>query len=217
MTTQQVLDVAGSFLFKGPLIQKPVKVLSGGERARLCLAGLLLSACNVLILDEPGNHLDVETLEALADAAVKYRGTIVFTSHDRHFVRRIATQVVEVKDGRVADYPGDYETYLYRVEKEIDDQEEARGGEISVGWPQKRGKKSSRRKGGDDPRKQLNKVEKKIATLDEQRVSLQNRFVTLTDPKEAEKVHGELETIKSELAVLEEEWLELNEELGETW
>lgn len=216
VTTQQVLDIAGSFLFQGPLVQKPIKVLSGGERARLCLAGLLLSACNVLILDEPGNHLDVETLEALADALLGYQGTIVFTSHDRHFVRRIANQVIEVQDGRVADYPGDYETYLYRVEKEIDDHEAARGaasGTRTAGG--KAGSKNQRKKGSGDPRKQLNKVEKKISTLDEQRQELQKRFVTLTDPQEAEQVHNQLEAVKGELATLEEEWLELNEELDQ--
>jgi len=216
VTTQQVLDVAGSFLFRGPLIQKPIKVLSGGERARLCLAGLLLSACNVLILDEPGNHLDVETLEAMADALIDYQGTVIFTSHDRHFVKRIATQVIEVADGRVADYPGDYETYLYRVEKEIDDHEAARGGGSSGGG--KAAKKNKRKKGSGDPRKKLNKVEKKIATLDDERMALQKTFVTLTDPKEAEKVHNQLEEIKSQLGELEEEWLELNEEIdGESW
>ncbi|WP_013628310.1 ABC-F family ATP-binding cassette domain-containing protein [Rubinisphaera brasiliensis] len=216
VTTQQVLDVAGSFLFRGPLIQKPIKVLSGGERARLCLAGLLLSACNVLILDEPGNHLDVETLEAMADALIDYQGTVIFTSHDRHFVKRIATQVIEVADGHVADYPGDYETYLYRVEKEIDDHEAARGGGSSGGG--KAGKKNKRKKGSDDPRKKLNKVEKKIASLDDERMALQKKFVTLTDPKEAEKIHNQMEEIKSQLSELEEEWLELNEEIdGEVW
>ena len=216
VTTQQVLDVAGSFLFRGPLIQKPIKVLSGGERARLCLAGLLLSACNVLILDEPGNHLDVETLEAMADASIDDQGTVIFTSHDRHFVKRIATQVIEVKDGHVADYPGDYETYLYRVEKEIDDHEAARGGGSSGGG--KAAKKNKRKKGSDDPRKKLNKVEKKIASLDDERMALQKTFVTLTDPKEAEKIHNQMEEIKSQLSELEEEWLELNEEIdGEVW
>ncbi len=219
VTTQQVLDVAGSFLFQGPLIQKPIKVLSGGERARLCLAGLLLSACNVLILDEPGNHLDVETLEALAEALLGYQGTIIFTSHDRYFVRRIATQVIEVQDGRVADYPGDYETYLYRVEKEIDDHEAARGvARGDTGNKDKAGGKKVRKKGSADPRKQLNKVEKKIATLDAQRAELQSHFVTLTNPQEAEQVHEQLEAVKAELAQLEEEWLELNEELEqEAW
>ena len=98
-------------------------VLSGGERARLCLAGLLLSQYNVLILDEPGNHLDVDTVEALAEALLDYQGTVIFTSHDRHFMKRVATCIVEVRDGRVTNYRGQYDAYLYKVNKEIEDGE----------------------------------------------------------------------------------------------
>jgi ATP-binding cassette subfamily F protein 3 len=94
--SQRILDVAGAMLFRGRAVEKRVAVLSGGERARLCLAGLLLGASNVLVLDEPGNHLDVETVEALAAALLDFRGTVVFTSHDRSFVERVATNVVEV-------------------------------------------------------------------------------------------------------------------------
>ncbi len=120
---QEVLDVAGAMLFGGDRAKKRVTVLSGGERARLCLAGLLLSQHNVLILDEPGNHLDVETIEALVEALLEYKGTVVFTSHDRHFMRKLATNVIEVRDGRVANYGGDYDSYVYAVNKEIDDRE----------------------------------------------------------------------------------------------
>jgi ATP-binding cassette subfamily F protein 3 len=84
------------------------------------LAGLLLEKHNVLILDEPGNHLDVESVEALADALCRYQGTVVFTSHDRHFMHRVATHVIEVRAGRVASYPGDFDEYVYRVQNEID-------------------------------------------------------------------------------------------------
>ena len=101
-------------------------MLSGGERARLCLAGLLLSEYNVLILDEPGNHLDVDTVEALAEALLEYKGTVIFTSHDRHFMKRVATCIVEVRDGRVTNYSGNYDAYLYKVNKEIEDGERER-------------------------------------------------------------------------------------------
>src|SRR5580704_17872372 len=120
---QEILEVASTFLFRGVHVRKPISVLSGGERARLCLAGLLLSDHNILILDEPGNHLDVDTVEALAEALLEYRGTVIFTSHDRHFLKRIASCIVEVRDGRVTNYRGDYEAYLYAVNKEIDEGE----------------------------------------------------------------------------------------------
>src|SRR5450755_4466496 len=108
---QEVLEVAGSLLFRGANVKKPISVLSGGERARLCLAGLLLSDYNVLILDEPGNHLDVDTVESLVDALVDYEGTVIFTSHDRHFTSKVATCIVEVRDGRVVAYSGQYNAY----------------------------------------------------------------------------------------------------------
>ncbi len=118
--TQQIKDVAGSLLFSGAMVEKRIRVLSGGERARLVMAGLLLQRNNVLVLDEPGNHLDVESVEALAEALIGYSGTVVFTSHDRHFMHCVATHVIEVRAGRVASYPGNYDEYVYRVQNEID-------------------------------------------------------------------------------------------------
>ena len=79
LTNQQILQVAGSLLFRDQHLKKKISVLSGGERARLCMAGLLLGTYNVLVMDEPGNHLDVETVEALAEALLAYRGTVIFT------------------------------------------------------------------------------------------------------------------------------------------
>ena len=121
--TQEILNGAASLLFRGPDVKKKISVLSGGERARLCLAGLMLSQYNVLVLDEPGNHLDVETVDSLAEALLAYKGTVIFTSHDRYFLKRMATSIIEVRDGRVVNYLGDYEAYLYAVNKEIEDGE----------------------------------------------------------------------------------------------
>jgi ATP-binding cassette subfamily F protein 3 len=108
-------------LFRGDAVKKKISVLSGGERARLCLAGLLLGSYNVLVLDEPGNHLDVDTVEALAEALIAYQGTVVFTSHDRHFMSRVATCIIEVREGRVVNYRGDYNAYVYSVNKEVEE------------------------------------------------------------------------------------------------
>src|SRR3954452_4931006 len=124
-TEQEILEVAGSFLFRRGHVKKKIAVLSGGERARLCLAALLLSKHNVLILDEPGNHLDVDTVDALIDALREYEGTVLFTSHDRHFTGKVATCVVEVRDGRVTNYSGKYEAYLEKVNEEIEAGERA--------------------------------------------------------------------------------------------
>src|SRR6185295_3851382 len=109
---QDIFDMAGAFLFSGSDVDKPVKVLSGGERARLCLAGLLLAKKPVLVLDEPTNHLDFETVEALGEALRDFAGTVVFVSHDRTFVNMVATQIVEVDDGRVRALAGTYADYV---------------------------------------------------------------------------------------------------------
>lgn len=218
VTTQQVLNVAGSFLFRGPLIEKPIHVLSGGERARLCLAGLLLSPSNILVLDEPGNHLDVETIEALAAALRDYQGTVIFTSHDRHFMHEVATDVIEVRDGRVASYPGDYDAYLYRINKEIEEGERAAGrtGSAPATNDEDSGKKKSNKaKGPRDPRKKLSNIEKKIATLDDEKKQLNGKFTQVTDPAEAETIHAQLTELNEQIAQLEEEWCVLQEELGE--
>lgn len=113
---QDVLAMSGSFLFKGDDVKKKVKVLSGGERARLLLAGLLLSKCQVLLLDEPTNHLDFETVEALANGLKKFKGLVFFISHDRTFVNLVASHILEVKNERIRRYPGTYEDYVYHLE-----------------------------------------------------------------------------------------------------
>lgn len=122
VTRQEILNIAGSFLFKGDEVEKKIGVLSGGERARACLAGMLLSKANVLLLDEPTNHLDFETVEALGNALRKFKGTVFFVSHDRTFVNLVATEIIEVNNGQVMRYPGTYEEYVYYLEKKADEE-----------------------------------------------------------------------------------------------
>lgn len=119
VTRQEILNLAGSFLFRGADVEKRIEVLSGGERARVCLAGLLLTKSQVLLLDEPTNHLDFETVEALGGALKSFAGTLFFISHDRTFVNLVATQIVEVQNGSVRLYPGDYEEYVYHLESTL--------------------------------------------------------------------------------------------------
>jgi ATP-binding cassette, subfamily F, member 3 len=90
-----------------------VRVLSGGERTRLAVARMLLRPSNTLLLDEPTNHLDLDSKEVLLDALVDYGGTLVFVSHDRYFVERLATRIVEVGDGTAVSYPGTYKEFLW--------------------------------------------------------------------------------------------------------
>src|SRR5262249_9184728 len=101
------------FLFSGDDINKKVAVLSGGERNRLALAKMLLNASNVLLLDEPTNHLDLDSKEVLLDALADYGGTLIFVSHDRYSVDRLANKVIEVGGGQAPLYPGGYEDFVY--------------------------------------------------------------------------------------------------------
>jgi ATP-binding cassette subfamily F protein 3 len=214
--TQQIKDVAGSLLFSGEMVEKRIRVLSGGERARLVLAGLLLQKHNVLVLDEPGNHLDVESVEALAEALCRYPGTVVFTSHDRHFMHRVATHVVEVRAGKVASYPGSYDEYVYRVQNEIDSGLRAPHATTSPGslaTAATAADRKARARADREGQKKLKTVERKIARLDEEKRDLHERMLTITDAADAQRLHAELSKLTGELAELEEQWLELSSEL----
>ncbi|HOQ61266.1 MAG TPA: ATP-binding cassette domain-containing protein, partial [Vicinamibacterales bacterium] len=106
-----IRDILGGFLFSGDDIYKRVGVLSGGERTRLAVARMLLQPSNTLLLDEPTNHLDLDSKDVLLDALMAYGGTIVFVSHDRYFIDKLATKVVDVGRGRAVLYPGTYEEF----------------------------------------------------------------------------------------------------------
>lgn len=112
---EKILMMAGNFLFRGDDLDKPTSVLSGGERSRLCLAGILLHEYNTLVLDEPSNHLDVSTSEALAQALGEYPGTIIFVSHAQSFVKTLAHKILEIHGGRVREFMGDYAAYVQEI------------------------------------------------------------------------------------------------------
>ena len=111
-----IRNILGGFLFSGDDVYKHVRVLSGGERTRLAVARMLLRPSNTLLLDEPTNHLDLDSKEVLLDALVDYGGTLVFVSHDRYFVERLATKIIEVGNGTAVMFPGTYKEFLYHKE-----------------------------------------------------------------------------------------------------
>jgi ATPase subunit of ABC transporter with duplicated ATPase domains len=103
----------GRLLFSGDDVKKAVKVISGGEQGRMIFGKLMLMKNNVLVMDEPTNHLDMESIESLNTALEKFKGTLVFVSHDREFVSSLATRILEIRmDGSVVNYLGNYEEYL---------------------------------------------------------------------------------------------------------
>jgi len=113
-TQTELRSLLGCFLFSEDDVFKKIGVLSGGERGRYALLRLLLHPANFLLLDEPTNHLDLRAKDVLLDALMEYTGTVVFVSHDRYFIDKLATRVFEIGDGRVEVYPGNYEDYLWR-------------------------------------------------------------------------------------------------------
>lgn len=215
---QRIIDLAAAMLFRQTALDKPVRVLSGGERARLCLAGILLGTANVLVLDEPGNHLDVETVEALAAALANYAGTVIFTSHDRSFMRAVATTVIEVRDGGVVDHLGDYDTYVAKVTGEIDAAEAVDRRRHPPAPPRGGGSERAGRNGAkpidrDDrsARKEVANLEKAITRLDAEKKERHAALLVETDPAEAVRLHAAVEEIATRLAAAEERWLELQE------
>lgn len=217
---QRILDLAAAMLFRRTSLEKQVRVLSGGERARLCMAGLLLGTSNILVLDEPGNHLDVETVEALATALVDYAGTVIFTSHDRSFMRTVATTVIEVTNGRVIDHLGNYDTYVAKVTGEIDAAEAASGRHRPPPPPRddkrrRNGHAASEGSSRDErsTRKEIANLEKAIAKLDAEKKETHAALMACNDPAEALRLHNAGEELAAKLTAAEERWLALQSSL----
>src|SRR4029077_2444811 len=122
-----IRNILGGFLFSGDDVYKHVRVLSGGERTRLAVARMLLRPSNTLLLDEPKNHLDLDSKEVLLDALADYGGTLMFVSHDRYFVERLATKIIEIGSGTAIVYPGTYKEFLWHKAHPLDEVQSAKG------------------------------------------------------------------------------------------
>jgi ATP-binding cassette subfamily F protein 3 len=125
-TNEEVRTLLGRFLFSSDTVFKPVAALSGGEKARLALAKMLLQPANLLILDEPTNHLDIPAKEMLEKALQNYDGTAIVVSHDRYFISQVANKIVDIRDGELCVYRGDYHYYLGKIEEEKQKAEQER-------------------------------------------------------------------------------------------
>ncbi len=121
-----IRNILGGFLFSGDDVYKRVRVLSGGERTRLAVARMLLRPSNTLLLDEPTNHLDLDSKEVLLDALADYGGTLMFVSHDRYFVERLATKIIEVGHGTALVYPGTYKEFLWHKAHPVEEVQSAK-------------------------------------------------------------------------------------------
>jgi ATP-binding cassette subfamily F protein 3 len=212
---QEILNLAGSFLFKGDDVKKKVKVLSGGERARLLLAGLLLTKSPVLLLDEPTNHLDFETVEALANALKKFHGTIFFISHDRTFVNLIANEIVEVQGGSVRRYPGTYEDYVYSLEVRAREEDGGAAPAKSGGDKSAKSEYELRKEQESEKRKiegGMRRAEQSIAAYKKERDEIHELFVADAANWSRDR-HQRYEELERLIREAEKLWVELGEKL----
>ncbi|MBA2374909.1 MAG: ABC-F family ATP-binding cassette domain-containing protein [Rubrobacter sp.] len=203
-------DLLGAFLFSGKDAFKKVSALSGGERNRLSLAEIVMSDANLLLLDEPTNNLDIPAREALEEALASYPGTMFFISHDRYFLRRLATRVVELEGKRLVSYPGGYD--YYRSYRRLDS--EAEGGNGKKRNPRKRIRPGQSKEESilasrliavegeiDATERRVSRLEKELATSE-----------LYSDGKRSKDVIGEHRELKGVLEGLYSDWGELLEE-----
>ena len=216
LTNTEIRNLLAAFLFTGDDVFKPISALSGGERGRVSLAKLMLSEANFLILDEPTNHLDIISKEILEDALNNYEGTVLYVSHDRYFINRTATRILELTNHKLVNYIGNYDYYLEKKEEltsiyapEI--QEEKTPEKISstkLDWQQKKEEQARIRKREND----LKKTEKAIEELESRDKEIDEELSKpeiATDPSKCIPLSAEKAEISEKLEELYEKWEEL--------
>ncbi|WP_269922457.1 ABC-F family ATP-binding cassette domain-containing protein [Psychrobacillus psychrodurans] len=219
MNERDVRTVLGRFLFSGDDVQKTVSTLSGGEKARLALAKLMLLKANTLVLDEPTNHLDLDSKEVLENALLDFPGTIIFVSHDRYFINRIATKVIELASEDATLFLGDYDYYLEKKEEmeelalENAVVENTVVTKVNTSTIDKEAKKKERQL-----RRQLEELESQIPTVDAEIVIIEEKLCDpeiFQDHEAVQQLQRELDQLKEKQDDLSNEWLELQEQLEE--
>ncbi|MFM7393962.1 MAG: ATP-binding cassette domain-containing protein, partial [Cyanobium sp.] len=154
-TQTQVRSLLGSFCFSNEAVFKEAGKLSGGEKARLALALMLLTPCNLLVLDEPTNHLDIPAKQMLEDALQEYAGAALLVSHDRYFIARVANRIVELRDGELVLYRGDY---AYYQEKKREEAELARTADARMQAEQRRLENRAKQQAKEAARRQARRA-----------------------------------------------------------
>ncbi len=211
-------DLLGRFLFSGDDVDKPISVLSGGERTRVALAKMLVSPLNLLCLDEPTNHLDIASRDVLEDALEDYEGALVLITHDRHLIRSVADRIVDVVGGHIAEYDGDYDYYLSKRHRELLISAPPKTGAPSdpTAAKERRRQNAQARERTRTLRKDIAAIEKKLerTTAEMSRIGevLADPNVYSTDA-DIGKLSREYEACRRRVATLEESWQESSERL----
>jgi len=228
-TQTELRSLLGCFLFSEDDVFKRIGVLSGGERSRYALLRMLLHPANFLLLDEPTNHLDMRAKDVLLEALSGYTGTVVFVSHDRYFIDKLATRVFEIGEGRVEVYPGNYEDYRWRKEGgaaalSTSVAETANTMAPSTGRAPTNGKQAGSGAGdaGDSKGKRLNPIKRKqmedrigelegqISDAEEVIARCETALQSFVSVEETQRVTKELEATKAGLGLLMSEWEEIS-------
>lgn len=224
LSEQQARSVLGAVLLTGENVFKPISVLSGGERAKLCFAIMALNRGNVLVLDEPTNHLDLSTKEVLEDALAEFSGTIILVSHDRYLLNKVASRIIEVKHDEVNSYEGNFDTYSEAVnaarQLKMQSEAEIKRAEEEKEYKENKARqyRSKEQRAADaQKRNRIRELEKEIEDTEVLIFELEN---AISDPeiasdysKMSEKCK-ELEKAKTALDQKMDEWAELSDQLS---
>jgi len=231
-TQTELRSLLGCFLFSEDDVFKRIGVLSGGERGRYALLRLLLHPANFLLLDEPTNHLDLRAKDVLLDALMEYHGTVVFVSHDRYFIDKLATRVFEIGDGKVEVYPGNYEDYLWRKQGGSAKQNESIRQQLKIPEPTAQPPSNGNQAGADDApaakAKRMNPIKRKkmqdrvheleveISQAEDVIAQCETALQDFVSADETQRQSQELDRHKATHTALIKEWEELTESLQET-
>ena len=220
MTNTEIRTALAAFLFTNDDVFKLIGDLSGGERARVSLCKLMLSNCNFLILDEPTNHLDIDSREILEGAVRAYEGTVLYVSHDRYFINRTATRILDLTHRQLLNYIGNYDYYLEKKDaveaaslgaEAVDSSVSGLPTEAKKDWKAQKEEEARKRKREND----LRKTEARIDALETESSKLDTKFsdpVIATDVAELTKLSKQKDAVEKELEDLYARWEELQED-----
>ncbi len=224
LTEEHARTVLGSFLFRGDDVFKRVSVLSGGEKSRLALVKLLLDPPNLLLMDEPTTHLDLASIDALIGALRQFEGTLAFISHDVHFIRQLSNHTVHVKNGRLRNFPGGYDYFLHKTNKEKVAQPATNG---TAPKPTPKSEDRARKRAEAEARnvksRQRRVIEKEVQRLEKEIQAAEAKITELTEELEksetydnagrAVAINRDLTTAQTTLDCLTPDWEKAAEKL----